>query len=47
MVHRIVGRVDLKADRAAGALRVQGAYFEAGVDARAVTAALIDELRAL
>ena len=30
---QLVGRVDLKADRAAGVLRVQGAYAEPGVDA--------------
>jgi uncharacterized protein YcaQ len=42
---RIVGRVDLKADRAAGILRVQGAYVEAGVDAGAVADPLVEELR--
>jgi uncharacterized protein YcaQ len=42
---RLVGRVDLKADRAAGVLRVQGAYVEEGVDAGAVAEPLIEELR--
>jgi uncharacterized protein YcaQ len=42
---RLVGRVDLKADRAAGVLRVQGAYVEEGVDAGSVAEPLIEELR--
>ena len=42
---RIVGRVDLKADRAAGVLRVQGAYVEPGVDAAAAAGPLAEELR--
>jgi uncharacterized protein YcaQ len=42
---RLVGRVDLKADRAAGVLRVQGAYVEPGVDALAAAGPLADELR--
>jgi uncharacterized protein YcaQ len=42
---RIVGRVDLKADRPAGVLRVQGAYVEPGVDAVAAAGPLLDELR--
>jgi len=42
---RLVGRVDLKADRAAGVLRVQGAYAEPGVDRAAVAEPLVDELR--
>jgi uncharacterized protein YcaQ len=42
---RLVGRIDLKADRAAGVLRVQGAYIEEGVDAGAVVEPLIEELR--
>ncbi len=44
---RLVARVDLKSDRAAGALAVQGAFAEPGVDARAVAAALAAELRAM
>jgi uncharacterized protein YcaQ len=42
---RLVGRVDLKADRQAGVLRVQAAHAEPGVDRPAVAAALADELR--
>ncbi|WP_164700314.1 winged helix-turn-helix domain-containing protein [Modestobacter sp. KNN46-3] len=42
---RLVARVDLKADRQAGVLRVQGAFAEPGVDAAEVAAALADELR--
>jgi uncharacterized protein YcaQ len=43
----IVGRVDLKADRAAGVLRVQGAYVEPGVDAAAAAGPLAEELRSM
>jgi uncharacterized protein YcaQ len=42
---RLVGRVDLKADRQAGLLRVQAAYAEQGVDTDEVAAALAAELR--
>ncbi|MEU5693940.1 crosslink repair DNA glycosylase YcaQ family protein [Actinosynnema sp. NPDC020468] len=42
---RLVGRVDLKADRAAGLLRVQGAYAEPGVDEARVAVELAAELR--
>jgi uncharacterized protein YcaQ len=42
---QLVGRVDLKADRAAGILRVQGAFVEPGVDAAAAAEPLRDELR--
>ena len=42
---RLVGRVDLKADRAAGVLRVEGAYVEPGVDDAAAAGPLIEELR--
>ena len=41
---RLVGRVDLKADRHAGALVVQGAFGEPGVDTTEVADALIREL---
>ncbi len=42
---RLVARVDLKADRAAGALRVQSAHGEKGIDPPEVTAELAAELR--
>ena len=41
----LVARVDLKSDRARGALRVQGAFAEDGVDLAHVAGALADELR--
>jgi len=44
---RIVGRVDLKADRAAGCLRVLGSYVEGHVDADTVAGPLASELRAM
>lgn len=44
---RLVARVDLKADRDGGALRVLAAYAEDGVTASAVAVALADELRAM
>jgi uncharacterized protein len=40
----LVGRVDLKSDRQAGVLRVQGAFAEAGVDVSYVAAELAAEL---
>jgi uncharacterized protein len=42
---RLVARVDLKADRQAGVLRVQAAHAEPGVDLAAVAAELAAELR--
>src|SRR5579871_339596 len=42
----IAARVDLKADRATGVLRVQAAHLEPGADAAEVAAALAAELRA-
>ncbi|MGY2003932.1 winged helix-turn-helix domain-containing protein [Blastococcus sp. SYSU DS1024] len=42
---RLVGRVDLKADRKAGVLRVQAAHAEEGVDRGVVATELADELR--
>jgi uncharacterized protein YcaQ len=41
----LVGRIDLKADRSRGALMVQAAHGEPGVDIPAVAAALAEELR--
>ncbi|GAA4413661.1 crosslink repair DNA glycosylase YcaQ family protein [Actinokineospora soli] len=41
----LVARVDLKADRAAGVLRVNGAFAESGVDTGRVAAELAGELR--
>ena len=41
---QLVGRVDLKADRAAGVLRVQGAFAEPGVPEDEVAAELAEEL---
>jgi uncharacterized protein len=41
----LVARVDVKADRAAGVLRVPGAFAEPGVDQRRVVAELAEELR--
>lgn len=40
----LVGRVDLKADRAAGTLRVPGAFSEAGADRERISAELAAEL---
>jgi uncharacterized protein YcaQ len=44
---RIVGRVDLKADRNAGVLRAQASWAEPGVDHAVVADELADELRLL
>jgi uncharacterized protein YcaQ len=42
---RLVARVDLKSDRKAGVLRVQGAFAEDGVDVPEVATELAAELR--
>lgn len=47
MGERIPARVDLKADRAAGALDVRGAHAEPGVIAERIAGPLTDELRRL
>jgi uncharacterized protein YcaQ len=44
---RIVGRVDLKADRAAGCLRVLGSYVEGHADPDTVAGPLASELRTM
>jgi uncharacterized protein len=44
---RLVGRVDLKAERASSELLVHAAHAEPGTDRRAVAAALLAELRLL
>jgi uncharacterized protein len=44
---RLVARVDLKTDRAAGVLRVLGAFVESAADGGHVAAELADELRHL
>ncbi|SHL27315.1 hypothetical protein SAMN05443637_1231 [Pseudonocardia thermophila] len=44
---QLVARVDLKADRAAGVLRVPGAFAEPGVDVPRVAAELAGELRTM
>jgi uncharacterized protein YcaQ len=44
---RLVGRVDLKAERTADALHVVGAFTEPGQDAARVAAALAGELRSM
>jgi hypothetical protein len=41
----LVGRVDLKSDRANGALLVQSAWAEPGVNEREVAAEMMEELR--
>lgn len=41
---QLVGRVDLKADRPAGALKVLGAFAEDGQDVRRIAGALADQL---
>lgn len=43
----LVGRVDLKADRAAGALQVVGAFTEDGRNRSQVAAAMVPELRSM
>ena len=42
---RLVGRLDMKADRQAGTLRVEGAFVEPGVSARSVVAPIAGQLR--
>lgn len=44
---RLVGRVDLKADRAVGALQVVGAFAESGEDPRQIAQSLAAELKSM
>ena len=44
---RLVGRVDLKADRAMGRLLVQGVYTEPGTDREHAAGALAEELTSM
>lgn len=44
---RLVGRVDLKADRSRGVLRVQSLHWEAGADATRAGPALVAELESM
>jgi uncharacterized protein YcaQ len=44
---QLVGRVDLKADRAAGVLRARGVFAEPGVDTGRVARELVEELRTM
>jgi uncharacterized protein YcaQ len=43
----LVGRLDMKADRAAGTLRVEAAYVEPGVAANKVAGRIGDEVRSM
>ena len=43
----LVGRIDLKADRAKGVLRVQGSYAEEGQDPKRIGPRLSEELRTM
>jgi uncharacterized protein YcaQ len=44
---QLVARIDLKADRHAGILRVQAAYHEDGVDTKRTARELTSELQAM
>ena len=44
---RLVGRLDMKADRQAGVLRVEAAYLEPGASARSVVAPIAGRLRSM
>lgn len=44
---RLVGRLDMKADRQNGTLRVEGAFIESGVEARDVAAPIAAEVQSM